>query len=598
MSADGAHSADGGFALLPLPAHAASGVAAQPEGGAPAVASGGASASQPPPSNLPRACTSAGAGVLPLNAPPPLHAGGYAVGATPPLAALPARDVQATALAAALPAAAGGGAQPAAAPAAPAPSGAYAAPRAEEYLGRYVRREFTTKRDGTRAFIGKVVSTRYTRSDGRLWGVQYDDGSSEELDQAELSESLLPEGEAGAAGNSSLRAGASAHPADAAAGAVAPRKFKGVSLTTNGVTFEMHLRHSSGRVFACGFADAEAAARAYDVAARKRGIKVLNFPNADAGEVQAVAGESNDATLKRLERGGGAAAAAPAPRAAATPHRPPPRQPTPHGAAAPAAAFGGALSMYDRLKLPRSAQRGDAPDDAGDGDDDESDEEDGEGEEESDGDEGDGGESEEEEEALAGKYKGVLRSKGRVSYEMSIQHGGERLRQYSFPDAKAAARAYDVAARKRGIKVLNFPDIDAGEVQAVPGENHDATLKRLGIGGSGGARRDARPVGALLRKRSRSRSPAGAQRDKQARANGGRFACGGRDAGGSRERRRIDKYASLEAFLRSISPPLSQARHSQADASWTRADACWLASRSGRCRARCCGRERHHAGAL
>jgi hypothetical protein len=72
------------------------------------------------------------------------------------------------------------------------------------------------------------------------------------------------------------------------------------------------------------------------------------------------------------------------------------------------------------------------------------------------------------------------------------------------------------------------------------------------------------PPAASLRKRSRSRSPAGAQRDESGRK---RARGGGRDAGREERAARssgAQQHASLEAFLRSIAPPLSQARPWQA----------------------------------
>ncbi len=59
------------------------------------------------------------------------------------------------------------------------------------------------------------------------------------------------------------------------------------------------MRVGSEKLSQFGFSDAEAAARAYDAAMRKRGIKIVNFPNAAAGELQAVAGETNFITLRR-----------------------------------------------------------------------------------------------------------------------------------------------------------------------------------------------------------------------------------------------------------------------------------------------------------
>jgi hypothetical protein len=339
MSTDGAHHADGG---LPAPERDIGGAAAQLEGGAGVAASADADAR----SSFFGARDSAAAGAFTVGALLPPEGGAYAGDATPPLLASwpadAAPDAQAATVVASLDDAA---AEAAEAGAQRVALSEHAAGSPEAFIGRYVRRRIASKRRGARWFDGEVLSTRFSRDDGRLWGVRYDDGTEEELNADELRACLLPEGAQRAAAPPAATADAT------------PPQFKGVHVSGGG-KYDMELNYLGKRLTETGFATPEAAAHAYDAAARERGIKVLNFPNADAGEVQAVRGESNDATLKRLGLLGGAAAAA-------TPRRPPQQQPPPRGAAAPgAAAHGGALSMYDRLKQPRGAQRNAAPDDA------------------------------------------------------------------------------------------------------------------------------------------------------------------------------------------------------------------------------------------
>jgi hypothetical protein len=546
MSTDGAHRADGG---LPAPERDTGGVAAQLEGGAGVAASADADERSP----FLGARDSAGGGALTFGASLPPDGGAYVGDATPPLLASwpadAAPDAQAATVAFLDTAAAEAGAQPAAALSKP------AAGLPEAFIGRHVRRRIVSKRRGACWFRGEVLSTRFSRTDGRLWLVRYDDGTEEELNAEELRACLLPEG--------TQRAAA---PPAAAADATW-LQYKGVhfnSVASDGSSrYDMELNYLGKRVTAYGLATAEAAAHAYDAAARKRGIKVLNFPNADAGEVQAVRGESNAVTLKKSPGLGGGASAA------ASPRRPAPQQPMPRGAAAPAAAHGGALSMYDRLKLPRSAQRGDAPDDA----DEESEDDERDAEAEDDGvskEDGVDDASEQKEHAAAPrKYKGVFRSKGRTFFEMHVKLGGNNVHRGGFANAKAAARAYDDAVRKHGVKVVNFPDAAQGEVLAVANESNEKTLRRFSSGGGAPAAAQrtvrtmpARAAAAPLRKRSRSRSPAGAQRNASARKHA---RGGGRDAGRERAARSggAQQHASLEAFLRSIVPPLSQARSSR-----------------------------------
>ena len=94
--------------------------------------------------------------------------------------------------------------------------------------------------------------------------------------------------------------------------------YKGVYKTWNN-RFQVMFGPADKRVTVGGFTMAEEAARAFDAHARSQGDKVVNFPNAAAGEVQAVKGEASKNTLKRAARGaasGGAASAAPKKRAA------------------------------------------------------------------------------------------------------------------------------------------------------------------------------------------------------------------------------------------------------------------------------------------
>ena len=94
------------------------------------------------------------------------------------------------------------------------------------------------------------------------------------------------------------------------------------------------------------FAAAEEAARAYDDAIRKAGRRVVNFPRPGTNEVQAVKGEEDKTTLKRLaaeEAAGGAGAAGgitsrgmPAPPGKRRAAAPPPSQPLRKRAAASA----------------------------------------------------------------------------------------------------------------------------------------------------------------------------------------------------------------------------------------------------------------------
>jgi hypothetical protein len=117
--------------------------------------------------------------------------------------------------------------------------------------------------------------------------------------------------------------------------------------------------------------------------------------------------------------------------------------------------------MYDRLKLPRGAQRNAAPNaeaESEDARDTEAD--DGESEEDED---DDASEQEEEEEATPRKFnrkfnnrkfKGVFRSiDGRTnSFKLCVPHGGGKIQKYGFPSATAAACAYDEAAREHGVR--------------------------------------------------------------------------------------------------------------------------------------------------
>jgi hypothetical protein len=180
--------------------------------------------------------------------------------------------------------------------------------------------------------------------------------------------------------------------------------------------------------------------------------------------------------------------------------------------------------------------------------------------------------------------------------------------------AEAAARAFDAEARKRGAPHrVNFPtDEERAAVEEYRRLGPNAWKWQYG-GHAQGAAADAAPP---LRKRSRS---PGAKREgsgrKRARSDasssssddsgdGGSPEPAARAAGvrmGGHHGRGAVRHASLEAFLRSISPPLSQARIAQ-----TRAlpfpSSVWRASRvltwrlvplAGRRLHCCCVRKQH-----
>jgi hypothetical protein len=165
----------------------------------------------------------------------------------------------------------------------------------------------------------------------------------------------------------SLRAPSPAAPAAAPpkrAAARAQRKYKGVNFDRGHKAWRMFYAHGGDYTQLNDYPDAESAARAYDTHMRRLGIKVVNFPRAQHGEVQAVFGEVTSVTLRRAEGGGGgASAAAPGVHARAPPPKPKPK-PKPAAAASSEDAAGGEaqLSIYERLKLGlRASQPAAAP---------------------------------------------------------------------------------------------------------------------------------------------------------------------------------------------------------------------------------------------
>jgi hypothetical protein len=380
-----------------------------------------------------------------------------------------------------------------------APLGAHVAPQAGALVGRAVRKQF-----GARWWRGTVASTRFTRGSGRLWNVVYEDEDDEDLTWEELRSCLLPQAQAGAAAQPEhaqcVAAAAPAlqqvQPVRAERNAPLQRTYKGVRREAGCCNFCMQLVLCGTQVFASGFADAEAAARAYDAAVRKQGIKVVNFPDADAGEVQAVRGESNAMTLKRLALGGAPAAAPPppsVPRAAAAVRR---RQQDAPSSAAPLADGYGALSMYDRLKLnaraaePASDQAAAAPVEA----------------------------------LRERQYIGVHQTSA-SSFYTDYRIDGVRVCLGSHPTPEAAARAHDAEARRRGkLHRLNFP-ATAAERTAVD------TYERLGPR-AWNAERNKRAPGAAAaavppsRKRSRSPGDGGAGKQRSIDAGGRKYPAG------------------------------------------------------------------------
>ena len=78
--------------------------------------------------------------------------------------------------------------------------------------------------------------------------------------------------------------------------------YRGVSAALDDPTlFRIETRDGGKRVTVTGFATAEEAARAYDDGRRRRGLRVVNFPRPGTNEVQAVPGEQDLITLRRVE---------------------------------------------------------------------------------------------------------------------------------------------------------------------------------------------------------------------------------------------------------------------------------------------------------
>ena len=128
-----------------------------------------------------------------------------------------------------------------------------------------------------------------------------------------MGDTPVPDSQAGVVSGALLEAAAEAVLETAGEDVAAPiTYYKGVYKTPTN-----HFAASFGRARGLHlgkFDTAEDAARAFDAHARSLGHKVLNFPNAAAGEVQAVKGETSQATLKRAA--GGASSSARAKRAA------------------------------------------------------------------------------------------------------------------------------------------------------------------------------------------------------------------------------------------------------------------------------------------
>ena len=194
-------------------------------------------------------------------------------------------------------------------------------------------------------FEGVVTSTRYTPELGRLYLVQYSDGDSHELDWQELRELLVvpPTPEVDAA--LSLPENAASPPSPALAAGDdshdSATRFKGVWFNETAGKFDMCIASGGPRIYERGFNSAEEAARKYDTHARDRGIKQVNFPR--VGEEQAAPGEYKRRSPSRAK--GGSSPSAAARRASRTPQK----KLTPAAMAAEAAGSG--LSMFDRLKL-------------------------------------------------------------------------------------------------------------------------------------------------------------------------------------------------------------------------------------------------------
>jgi hypothetical protein len=145
---------------------------------------------------------------------------------------------------------------------------------------------------------GAVVATRWLSEHGQLWRVEFEDGDRDELDWEQLRDCLLPAAaeHVGSGLSTPQATGSPAAPADVRA----PRKYKGVAFHRETRSWRMDVDLPGGRRIAQrNYADAETAARAYDDAVRRCGIVVVNFPRDGTGEVQAVAGEPKAQTLAR-----------------------------------------------------------------------------------------------------------------------------------------------------------------------------------------------------------------------------------------------------------------------------------------------------------
>ncbi len=159
-----------------------------------------------------------------------------------------------------------------------------------------------------------LVTWTHEREGVRVWGVDYPSYAYEELTWPQLREVLLPARGAAAGGGAvaapaPLRAPAAAPDGGASddeesdgdgraaaathvAGLVTPavRHYRGVHRLTapNGrVDWRAELK-VGGRWHTRGCADALSAAHAFDDMARQHGITAVNFPDASAGETQAV----------------------------------------------------------------------------------------------------------------------------------------------------------------------------------------------------------------------------------------------------------------------------------------------------------------------